>query len=449
MHDKSMTNRGSTPPQKKTGSGLGRPFATIRFGSASVPIYVGKVKGATRYTASFYLNGRRVRRTFSSLEKAKQEARLIAQKIQAGQQHGNDLRPHERESFLLATKLLGDLGIPLVTAIEEYVECRRELGAIPMLSAIQEFKRRSGGVEFDVKVARVVEELLESKRQDGVSERYYLQLQSNLNRFAAAFDIPILEIRSNQIDDWLRSQGVAPRTRNALLATVRVLFSFAKKRSYLPKSEVTESELVTKVKTGDVDTEIFSPEEFRPLIQAAPPRLIPILAIGAFAGMRMAELSRLHWNAIDLDRGFIEVRAGQAKTASRRIIPISDNLRQWLEPLPRQGAVVPDADLYRQVTALAKKLEIEWPRNVLRHSYISYRIAEVKSAEQVALEAGNSPAIIFKHYRELATEDEALGWFSILPVAGQFDRDLVKWDRRLRKLKMLSPEEANSDESGS
>jgi hypothetical protein len=86
---------------------------------------------------------------------------------------------------------------------------------------------------------------------------------------------------------------------------------------------------------------------------------------------------------------------------------------------------------------------------VLRHSYISYRIAEVKSAEQVALEAGNSPAIIFKHYRELATEGEAREWFSILPVAGQFDRDLVKWDRRLRKLKMLSSEEAGLDECGS
>ena len=97
MHDKSMTNPGSTPRNKP--QGLGRPFATVRHGSASVPIYVGKVKGRTRYTAAFYLNGQRSRRTFSSLEKAKQEARVIAQKIQAGQQHANDLRPHERESF--------------------------------------------------------------------------------------------------------------------------------------------------------------------------------------------------------------------------------------------------------------------------------------------------------------------------------------------------------------
>lgn len=71
-----------------------------------------------------------------------------------------------------------------------------------------------------------------------------------------------------------------------------------------------------------------------------------------------------------------------------------------------------------QVTALAKKLGIKWPHNVLRHSFISYRIAEIKDAARVALEAGNSPEIIFKHYRELVTEHEAREWFSIQPPEG-------------------------------
>jgi hypothetical protein len=52
---------------------------------------------------------------------------------------------------------------------------------------------------------------------------------------------------------------------------------------------------------------------------------------------------------------------------------------------------------------------------VLRHSFISYRIAIVQSADQVALEAGNSVTIIFKHYRELTTPEVAKKWFSILP----------------------------------
>jgi len=54
---------------------------------------------------------------------------------------------------------------------------------------------------------------------------------------------------------------------------------------------------------------------------------------------------------------------------------------------------------------------------VLRHSFISYRIAKVKNANEVALEAGNSPAVIFKHYRELATEEQADAWFAIVPPA--------------------------------
>jgi hypothetical protein len=35
----------------------------------------------------------------------------------------------------------------------------------------------------------------------------------------------------------------------------------------------------------------------------------------------------------------------------------------------------------------------------------------------VALEAGNSPDIIFRHYRELATEEQADAWFAIVPPA--------------------------------
>ncbi|MEI7865023.1 MAG: hypothetical protein WCI38_06580 [Chthoniobacterales bacterium] len=55
------------------------------------------------------------------------------------------------------------------------------------------------------------------------------------------------------------------------------------------------------------------------------------------------------------------------------------------------------------------------PHNVLRHSFISYRIAKIKNANEVALEGGNSPNIIFRHYRELATEEEADAWFAIVP----------------------------------
>jgi hypothetical protein len=46
-----------------------------------------------------------------------------------------------------------------------------------------------------------------------------------------------------------------------------------------------------------------------------------------------------------------------------------------------------------------------------------YRLADIKDAARVALEMGNSPSMLFRNYRELVTEQEAKGWFSVLPSA--------------------------------
>ena len=212
-----------------------------------------------------------------------------------------------------------------------------------------------------------------------------------------------------------------------------MFFSFARSRNYLPEERNTAADSVRLVKNVSNDYSIFTPEQMETILHNAPPRLIPILAIEAFSGVRVAELRRLDWSAVDLDRRIIELRADQAKTASRRVVPITDNLAAWLAPLERKGKVVASKNLYVDMTALTRALKIEWPRNVLRHSFISYRIASVKSADQVALEAGNSPSIIFRHYRELTTESEADKWFGILPKDGQMENTFL-WDRRKNRI---------------
>ena len=80
---------------------------------------------------------------------------------------------------------------------------------------------------------------------------------------------------------------------------------------------------------------------------------------------------------------------------------------------------------------MTKVLRLDWPRNTLRQSLICSRITELKSADQVALEAGNSPAVIFKHYRELTTGEQAEAWFSILPKEGQWNA-AYHYDRKKR-----------------
>ena len=126
------------------------------------------------------------------------------------------------------------------------------------------------------------------------------------------------------------------------------------------------------------------------------------------------------------DRAIVHVRAGIAKTAARRLVPLSDAAIAWLRPLA-QGtgrlayysqenkfylAIVSAVNRSRAVTA---KPEFIWKRNGLRHSFCSYRLAVTHDAAKVALEAGNSPTMIFRHYRELVTEDQGKAWFAISP----------------------------------
>jgi integrase len=433
--DKMVTNAG-TKAARRSKSGRSRrckkaaPFQKVKAGSAVVPIYRTESHGRVRFTVSFYREGRRVRKVFTDPEMARKEALFVAQRIHSGMQHVTDLKPHERDSFKAAEALLRKLGIPLVAAVEDYVRARELAGTESLAAMASQYGQHFQKVVRNVTVPLIVDEMLLSREQDGASKAYLGNLKTTLGRFAAKFPGEILDVGSREIDTWLRSLKVAPATHNSMLRCIKVFFSFAKSRNYLPEDRSTAADSLRLVKDVSDGVSIFTPEEMGKILHASPPRLIPILAIGAFSGIRMAELNRLDWKAIDLERRFIEVRASQAKTASRRIIPISDNLAAWLEPLERSGNVVCAKDLHRDVTALAKALKIEWPRNVLRHSFISYRIAKVKSADQVALEAGNSPTIIFKHYRELTTEDEADKWFGIMPKHGQwqntFDVDRKK-----------------------
>jgi integrase len=414
MHDKSMTTSAAL------GGKRGKPVAVVRQGSTSVPIYKGTCRGVTRFTLSFYHNGIRRRRSFGKLDAAKEEARLIALKIQRGMGGENDLRPQERESYLAAVRMLEPLGLPLLGAVEDYMECRRRLGVIPLLSAVAEYLVRHEGFESGVAVPRIVGEFIETKVRDRASKRYVECIKDVLGKFSESFPGGIDEVTARQVEAWLRRGDQSANTRNGWLKRVKTLFEFAKGSGYLPANQPTAVEKMKRSKTADSDVGILTPAQMRVLLEEAGSEERAFLAIGGFAGLRVSEICRLDWSAVSLERRLIELRAGQAKTASRRIVPVSDNLAAWLAPLERQGALVPGEGVVVRTHNLARALGFVWPPNGLRHSYISYRIAEVKNAAQVALEAGNSPSIIFKHYRELVTEAEAKEWFGIFPT-GRID----------------------------
>ena len=137
-----------------------------------------------------------------------------------------------------------------------------------------------------------------------------------------------------------------------------------------------------------------------------------------FAGLRSAEIERLEWKDIDLKQRHIVVGASAAKTASRRIVPIAENLAAWLAPCAgRRGKVWQGGWLYKVQQDIAKVAGVAWKANGCRHSFATYSFALSNDAGRIAGYLGNSAAVVHRHYRQLATPDDAQNFFSIKPVA--------------------------------
>ena len=176
------------------------------------------------------------------------------------------------------------------------------------------------------------------------------------------------------VNDFIhKRKGASGRTKNNYIQALNVLFEYARKQGYV----VRDFDLMDRVETAaeeDFEIEIFTPQEFKLLVARCPDSLAPVLVLGAFAGLRTAEIERLDWSEVNLGGKFIEMKAKKAKTRARRLVPI-----------------VP------------------------------------------ALEAGNSPDIIFQHYREVVTADTAKEWVCVTPALIEAEaRELGEEGARLR-----------------
>lgn len=461
-----------TKERKRNGVVTTIVFWEVCTGSAMSKVYSTPAGGRELFTVSYWSNGERKRAVLPSWDEAVEAAKNANKDIGSGNAAAPEISPVKRMACARALEIIAPFGVEIDVVATQWAEIKKRMKKVPPMRAVELWERKNPEGMTAKMVKDVVAEMMTVKRSDDLSTRYVKQLESDLTRFGARFRGRLVDVCGTDVDKWLRDLGVGPRTRNNLRNSVKSLFKFGVARKYLPKDH-DEIDAVAVAKDADGDIEIYTPDEMAELMAVASKEHIPFLAISAFAGVRHAELQRLDWEHVKRKGMVIEIKAGMAKTASRRVIPIVPNLAKWLKDYwNASGKICGYANMVLQFVELtrrvnekrraawakanhvsAKKLHAAdkaaedrlkklprnerrsrgtvmpgaetaqdegwspflWKHNALRHSFISYRVAQTQNVAQVALEAGNSPSMIFKHYRELVQPKEAKAWFAITP----------------------------------
>ena len=392
---------------------------SVKAGSSSVKIYRDRKRSGEYFRLVFYLSGNRHRLNFNSLDVARKEAAAKVAQLARGDVDAVELTGRDRLIYGRALDAIKATGVALDAATVEYAQAAKTLAGHSLLDAANFYMRHHANGVAGRMVSDAIEDLWQAKKAAGRSAVYLKEIRYRLGSFAKAFNLEVRELVAQDVVDYLEGLKLHPRSFNNNLSMLRTFFRFCQARGWLSKHADLLSRIERRSATGS-DIDIFTSKELRVLLAAAPPHVVTCLAIQAFAGVRTAELLRLAWHDLERRPGYIEIAAKQAKTAARRLIPISENLADWLRVAPRNGTErlwTRSSNRYFEGQKLAaSRAGMTWKANALRHSFISYRVALTKDTAAVALEAGNSPKMIFAHYRELCTEAEAREWFSILPA---------------------------------
>lgn len=391
-----------------------------------IKIYTTESHGRPLHQLSYYRGGKRERRSFADLNEAKREARIILGGLARDSIKAENLTASEIESYTVARRILASHNTPVHVAAEVFAAAREQLPLdVSIHDAIRYFNQFNRGV-VRKQINDLLEEYLVVRRASNVTEGYLAVIYryvGGFGRYTAGRMLP--DLRARDLDDFLQQIPWEPVTKNDARQKIITFGNWAKKRHYLPR-EWHEFEGSMTYNEPVKDVTIYSPDEAQRILNAAGKHLAtPFLAIGCFAGLRSAEITRLDWRNVNFERGFIEVRADTCKTKARRLVPISDNLRAWLKPFAMpSGRVVIHHNIHEAVKKITVRAGQEWKKNAMRHSFVSYRLALTNDPARTAFEAGHDQTILFRHYREVVTPDLAAQWFAIMPPI-EMQRGLV------------------------
>ena len=398
-------------------------------GNQEIKIYTVQNRGRPVFQLSYYEGGHRERKTFGKLSVARREAKLVLGRLAVNGHDAAELSTADMESYVVAKKCIAPTGLPLHVCAETFAQAHSKLAgrAASITDAVDFYLGFHPVAGVAKKLSELIEDFAEGRKAMGSHPDYIADIRRQLGRLSAANPgRSVAGLRTAEMDRWLGSQNWHPVTKNNVRKIFITFGNWAKANRYLPANRPTEFDALMLYREPPTKVAIYTPAELGTMFEAIAARrseLLPWLACAAYTGARVSEIDRLCWEHLNFERNFVEIASSKVRTKARRLVPLSEALKQRLLSLKRDvGLINVYVDPQAALKRVAAEVGLELKANGFRHSYISYRLAQINDTARVALEAGNSPEVIFRHYRALVSPEDAALWFSVkLPTLAKPD----------------------------
>ncbi len=379
------------------------PFAIKTFTNPS---------GEIVFRVSGYVCGQRVRKNFDTRAEAEAERQVLAVKAMQGD---TDMRTaptrltdeqlHDAEAafrrlgenpklsllayldFALANYREPEQQKPLADAVTEYMATKREAHAKELLSMRQ---------------LRSIENELEA-----LKKRFP---KGPVSQFTPAILVPYLE----------RNKQPSLKTYNNRRGILSTFFKFCFQKDWVVTNpiEKTPHHRINHRRGSAVTINAEKAAKLMEFVEGYEGgKMVPYFAIALFAGIRpcvrFGEITKMQAESVKLETSVIHIEPEVSKVRTKRLVTIQPNLAVWLKAYPLDKfPIIPKnaVNLHRRI---CHKFGLS--HDVLRHTFISMFVAKFRSMGEAALQAGNSEAIIRKHYLDLKSKEEADDFFGIMP----------------------------------
>lgn len=246
------------------------------------------------------------------------------------------------------------------------------------------------------------------------------------------------DIQASDLEAALK--GYAPSTRDARIRRLRSVFSEAVRQGWIT---INPADRLNFAGRKVEEVQIYAVRDVRDLLEralATDKAIVPFLAICAFCGLRPEnEAFNLLWSDVHLDgkKPEIIVQAQTSKVRRKRAVVIPKNCIAWIlaSGVMRSGRVMP----YSSTTLKRRRIkicaadkeegwaQIDWINDGLRHTYCSAHLARHESVDRLLIQVGHTnPAILFRHYYRMMTEQDAKAFWSIRPPKSASPKNVIR-----------------------